>query len=57
MNSEGQLALLRELAALGPHDRHRHLDALITPAGTADLADVTVVFTVGRGDVAHAPPK
>jgi hypothetical protein len=56
MNSAGQLALLRELAALGPSNRHAHLDALLTPMGTRDLVAINVVFTEGRGDIARAPP-
>ena len=57
INSAGQLALLRELAMLGPGNRHTHLDDLLTPAGTADMVFVNVVFTEGHGDITHAPPE
>jgi hypothetical protein len=57
MNSSGQLALLRALATLGPSNRHTHLEALLTPSGEADVTWADVVFTEGRGDVAHAPPS
>jgi hypothetical protein len=56
MNEEGQLALLRALANLGPGNRHVHLGDLLTPAGPLDIAVADVVLTEGRADVAYAPP-
>lgn len=57
VNSAGQLELLRHLAALGPSNRHTHLEPLLTPADDQDIVWADVVFTEGQGDIAHAPPK
>ena len=56
VNAAGQLELLRALATLHPGNRHVHLERLLTPAGSDEAAWADVVFTEGRGDVAHAPP-
>lgn len=57
VNAIGQLELLRRLAALGPSKRHDHLGDLLTPIGSNEASWADVVFTEGRGDVAHAPPR
>lgn len=58
LNSAGQLELLRVLARLGPSNRYEHLEALLTPVeGEREIVWADVIFTDGRGDVAHAPPN
>ena len=55
MNAAGQLELLRRLAALGPSNRHEHLEDLLTPVSSNEATWADIVFTEGRADVAHAP--